>query len=425
MIAEAWRLGPDAPVTVLLPFMEDTALGPRSRAVYSLGRLRAPAAGNRLLLVLRDPDDYTRSLAARALTRAYADTARLAPSAVSELLVRAADDPSGPVRINAVRSLGGYEDSTLSGKVVGLLNDPLPGVQVTAAEALGELGGAEAGRALGRFAAGKGSYGLRRAALLSLARTDTAAFAAAAARWRTSADWRERAAAAEGSAVAGPGKSPAFLRDRDGRVVAAGLQAWSAEVEGPDPALVAAARPLLGHADAAVRSVAADAVARAADPADLAALARMYGATRRDSFPEAALSALNAIAAIGKSSAAAQARVDREFSPDSTGRTTTFSGGGRRRTGPRRRNAGGRPFRWRPAGRCRTIATWPRRYRRRPRLPRALTCSSRPSSAADRAGTVRPRCAADRRQFPPAGRPPLLRWQQLAPGGAQLRHPGR
>jgi cyclophilin family peptidyl-prolyl cis-trans isomerase/HEAT repeat protein len=318
MIAEAWRLGPDAPVTVLLPFMEDTALGPRSRAVYSLGRLRAPAAGNRLLLVLRDRDDYTRSLAARALTRAYADTAGLAPSAVSELLVRAADDPSGPVRINALRSLAGYADSTLSGKVVGLLSDPLPGVQVTAAEALGELGGAEAARALGRVAAGKGRYGLRRAALLSLARIDTAAFAAAAERWGTSADWRERAAAAEGSASAGPGKSPAFLRDGDGRVVAAGLQAWSGEVEGPDPALIAAARPLLGHADAAVRSVAADAVARAADPADLAALARMYGATRRDSFPEAALSALNAIAAIGKSSPAAQARVDREFLANST-----------------------------------------------------------------------------------------------------------
>ena len=41
----------------------------------------------------------------------------------------------------------------------------------------------------------------------------------------------------------------------------------------------------------AVRSVAADAVARAADPADLPALARMYGATGRDSFPDAALSA--------------------------------------------------------------------------------------------------------------------------------------
>jgi cyclophilin family peptidyl-prolyl cis-trans isomerase len=39
----------------------------------------------------------------------------------------------------------------------------------------------------------------------------------------------------------------------------------------------------------------------------------MYGATGRDSFPEAALSALGAILAIRKTGPAAQARVDREF----------------------------------------------------------------------------------------------------------------
>ncbi|MDQ3136636.1 MAG: peptidylprolyl isomerase, partial [Gemmatimonadota bacterium] len=87
---------------------------------------------------------------------------------------------------------------------------------------------------------------------------------------------------------------------------------------GNDPALLAAARPLLAHQDAAVRSVAADAVARAADPADLTALIRMYGATRRDSFPEAALSALSAVLAIRKSSAAAMGRVDREFLASAT-----------------------------------------------------------------------------------------------------------
>jgi cyclophilin family peptidyl-prolyl cis-trans isomerase/HEAT repeat protein len=313
ILAEAWRLGTDAPVTGLLPFMEDTNSGVRLRAVYSLGRLRAPAAGNRMLLVLRDPAPNVRSLAARALTRGYANAAKLAPSAVAELLLRAADDQSAPVRINAIRSLAGYEDAKLSGKLVPMLDDPLPNVQVTAAETLGELGGAEAVKGLTRAVGGKGRFALRRAALIGLARADTSAFTKAAATWRASPDWRERAAAAEGTAIAGPGGSPAFLADRDGRVVAAGLQAWSTEVEGPDPALLAAARPLLTHQDAAVRSVAADAVARAADPADLPALARMYGATRRDSFPEAALSALNGILAIRKSSPAAQARVDREF----------------------------------------------------------------------------------------------------------------
>jgi cyclophilin family peptidyl-prolyl cis-trans isomerase len=142
---------------------------------------------------------------------------------------------------------------------------------------------------------------------------DTAGFTAASSRWRGSADWRQRAVAAEGLAAAGPGKSPWFLADQDGRVIAAGLQAWSDAVEGPDAALLATARRLLSHPDAAVRSVAADAVARAADPTDLPALAAMYTRTGRDSFPEAALSALAGILAIRKTGPAAQARVDREF----------------------------------------------------------------------------------------------------------------
>ena len=317
VIAEAWRLGGDAPVTALLPFMDDTNPGPRLRAAYSLGRLRAAPAGNRMLLELRDPEAYIRSLAARSLTRSYADSARLAPSAVSDLLLRATEDPSPGVRINAIRSLAGYTDpalaSVLSTKLVLLLDDPLPGVQVQTAETLGGLGGEEAVKGLVRAAGGKGTFALRRTALVALGRADSVAFMQAAARWRASGDWRDRAAAAEGEALAGSRHSPAFLADRDGRVVAAGLQAWAGEVEGPDAALLAAARPLLAHPDAAVRSVAADAVARAADPADLPALARMYAATGRDSFPEAALSALSAILAIRKTGPAAQARIDREF----------------------------------------------------------------------------------------------------------------
>jgi cyclophilin family peptidyl-prolyl cis-trans isomerase/HEAT repeat protein len=313
VLAEAWRLGNDAPVTGLLPFMDDTNASPRLRAVYSLGRLRAPAAGNRMLLILNDPEAYIRSLAARALTRSYVDSARLAPSAVAGLLVRAADDKSPQVRINAIRSLAGYKDPKLGDRLVPMLDDPLQSVEVQIAETLGQLGGADATKGLARAAGGKGTFALRRTALVSLARVDSATFARVAAAWLASPDWRQRAAAAEGAAAAGPGAARAFLADRDGRVVAAGLQAWAGEVEGPDPALLVAARRLLGHADAAVRSVAADAVSRAADPADLPALARTYAASGRDSFPEAALSALGAILAIRKTGPAAQARVDREF----------------------------------------------------------------------------------------------------------------
>ena len=306
MVGDAWRLGTDAPVTGLLPFMEDTSPAVRQRAVYSLGRLRAPAAANRMLLVLRDASPYLRSLAARALTRSYAEAGGIAPGTVAALLVHAVDDEAPQVRINALRSLSEYRDSTLAGKITSLLDDPVANAQVQAAETLGELGGHEAVEALLRAVAGKGTFALRRTALVALARADSAAFGRAAPAWRGSSDWRQRAAAAEGSAIAGPGATPVFLTDRDGRVVAAGLQAWAGEVKGANPALLA-------HRDAGVRSVAADVVARAADVADLPALARMYAGTGRDSFPDAALSALGAILAIRRSGPAARARVDAEF----------------------------------------------------------------------------------------------------------------
>jgi cyclophilin family peptidyl-prolyl cis-trans isomerase len=82
-------------------------------------------------------------------------------------------------------------------------------------------------------------------------------------------------------------------------------------VTGTHPGLTAAARQLLSHNDAAVRSVAADVLARAADQADLPGLMKMYQRSLRDSFPDASLSALGAIVAIRRGSGAA--RVDREF----------------------------------------------------------------------------------------------------------------
>ena len=313
VLLESWRLGPDAPADALLPFADDTLVSRRWRAAFALGRLRAPAAAERLSVLLRDREGLVRGIAARALTRGYAQAAGLAPRTVADLLARAAGDGNPQVKINAVRSLGGYADSTLATFVLPLLSDPIPNVQVQAAATLGELGGGEAVRALVRLATGKGLFAVRREALLGLARADSAAFVSAAGPWRGSGDWRERAVAAEGLATAGPGAAPWFLTDKDGRVVAAGLQAWAAELEGADSALVRASRPLLAHADAGVRSVAADVVGRAASLGDLPALVQAYRRTARDSFPEAAIAAAGAAAAIRRAAPEAQARVDREF----------------------------------------------------------------------------------------------------------------
>ena len=313
MLLESWRLGADARADALLAFADDTARIVRWRALFSLARLRAPGAANQLIAALRADDPDTREVAARALTREYAEAARIAPATLAGLLARAIDDPDPGVRVNAIRSLGTYHDSTFISAVGSKVNDTDPNVRVQAALSLGEMPGAAAAATLRRVFSAKGTFALRREALLGLARADPSRFAGAAGAWRTSADWRERAAAAEGWARSGRPGTPWFVSDTDGRVVAAGLQAWADTVSGPDRALAAAARRLITHPDAVVRSVAADALTRTSDPADLAPLTVMYNRSLRDSFPDAALSALGAVVAIRRAGGAARTRVDREF----------------------------------------------------------------------------------------------------------------
>src|SRR5262249_10165461 len=149
-----------------------------------------PAAAARMLLALRDQDPFIRSLAARALTRGYAEAARLTGTSVADVLARLASDPNIQVRINALGALGSYRDSTLASRIMPQLDGQVPNVQVAAAEAMGNLGGSEAAKGLVRRAGEKGPFAVRRAALIALGAVDTAGYTVAAAAWRTSADWR-------------------------------------------------------------------------------------------------------------------------------------------------------------------------------------------------------------------------------------------
>ncbi len=296
---ESWRLGRRASVDALLPVFMGGSEDGRFSAAFSLVRLRAAAAVPRFLDVVGSRAAAgTRALAARGLARVMVDSAGLEHAPVEDLLLRATRDEDAGVRIAALRSLASYQDPAASAKVLPLLGDPLQNVQVQAAEALGALGGPEAGTALaGVVTGGKGSWALRRQALLSLAQADSAGFRAAAAGWAGSSDWRERAVAGEAMAAAAPGALGPFLSDADPRVVAATLGAWGRGGTAADTAYIAACRRLIQARDAVVRSAAADALALAADPADRPALLDAYRAGARDSIPDARWSVLGALQA--------------------------------------------------------------------------------------------------------------------------------
>ena len=308
---EAWRLGPLAPVAELLPLTGDTTDAVRLGAVYSLARLRTPSAGNRLIGAVRDENPVVRATAIRALTKSYADSAGLAPATLADLAARAADDDDAGVRVNALATLGSFHDPRFAGRIVPRLGDPQPNVRVRAATTLGELGGPAAAEALTRLLAAREAFAVRSEALVALARIDSAAARSHLQSWAASADWRERAVAAR-AILARHGDPSPFIHDSDPRVVAAALQDWTDGARPPTDSMVAAARALLASPDAAVRSVAADVLARRPDPADIPALRAAVLASRRDSVPDAAQSALGAIAAVARLSDGARAEVDRE-----------------------------------------------------------------------------------------------------------------
>ncbi len=313
-VTEAWRLGKNAPVDGLLGMVSTDDDDMRWNIYYSLGRLRAPAAASRMLDALGDRYPLTRAAAARTLTKAYADSSRLDGESVARLLLRATDDTDPGVRVQALRSLATFKRGELGARATTLLDDPVPGVAVEAATVLRDMPDPKVATELVRVvSSSKGTFARRRAALVSLAAVDSAAFLKLESSWSSSQDWRARAAAAEAWTKVRPGGRREFLQDSDGRVVAAALDAWGTSAGEHDTAFVEACRGLVNHRDAAVRSLAADGLAREPAESDIAALSNAYRRASRDSFPEARLSDLGALKAIAKLSDAAARRVDQEF----------------------------------------------------------------------------------------------------------------
>jgi cyclophilin family peptidyl-prolyl cis-trans isomerase/HEAT repeat protein len=312
-LLEAWRLGRRAPLAELTRFADDPATDTRRRAIYSLGRLRAPQGAARLIAALGDRDPSVRAVAARGLTKALLDSAQLAPRAATDRLRPLLDDPDPQVRINALRALASFRDSGLTAAVAPRVADQDIGVAVQAETTLGVLGGALAVQTLTARAAGS-VFALRRQAMIGLAQADSAAGLAAVAALFGDADWRWRSVAAEACGAArARDRLEALLDDPDGRVAAQALQGLQRIVPSADSGLRGRARRLLAHADPAVRSVAADLLGRAPDPEDVDALVEAYRRAEGDPFNDARLSAVAALGAIAATGSTGRGRVATQF----------------------------------------------------------------------------------------------------------------
>src|SRR6267378_3663317 len=195
-LLEAWRLGSRAPVTELVRYTDATAVTTRWHALYALARLRAPPGAARLVRALGDQDDRIRTVAARGITRALLDSAKLDAQPVIDGLRLLLDDRDAHIRINALRAVASFRDSTLSPAVVRLVADRDLGVEVQAETTLGVLRGAAAVAALrGRLTSSV--FALKRQALIALAQADSPSGVAAAATVASDADWRWRSVAAD------------------------------------------------------------------------------------------------------------------------------------------------------------------------------------------------------------------------------------
>ncbi len=292
-VLDAWRFGANMPADAILPFVSDTSNDLRWRALYSLGRARAPVGGKVILRAATEPQPILREAAVKALVRRMADSAALPLASVRGALLRGFDDERPGVRINALGAAASFADSSYAARTASLLGDPDQNVRVAAATALGEMKSPASAIALAAAFDKKGaSWALRRASLAALARLDTAAFAPRAAGWLGSPDLRDRlsALAAWGSInSADPAVFRTALTDPDATVQSAALAAWQSAAPRGDSSVASAARARLTSTSAELRAGAAEALRATATLADLDPLLAAWRLSASEGDPNARL----------------------------------------------------------------------------------------------------------------------------------------
>jgi cyclophilin family peptidyl-prolyl cis-trans isomerase/HEAT repeat protein len=312
-LAEAWRLGDDAPITLLVQYADVQSDPARQAAVYSLGRLRAKDAANTFLRAVHDQNPLIRSWAVRALTANLADSAGLDRSGTARWITPLLEDSDPHVRTNALRSLGTYRDPQFTALVVNSLADSDPNVRAQALVTLGQVGGEEAAAVLAE-ATTQGTQAQRRQALLGLARAGRDQALILSAAWITEADWSFRAAGAEALGLVGGDTALAWLvdltRDLDARVVARSYEA----LIGIDSIRAnEMARTLVVHDDVVVRSLAARRIGRAPARSDVELLVRAYELSLADAINDARIASVTALAAVSELGFSERLAVEDQF----------------------------------------------------------------------------------------------------------------
>jgi cyclophilin family peptidyl-prolyl cis-trans isomerase len=212
-------------------------------------------------------------------------------------LLRALRDPESQVRVNAIRALGSHRHAEVVAALDAALRGSDPYDAWTAAESLGRLGdfALSAAPHLAQVTADPTRPpAIRAAALASLAQVDSIAGRGVARQLARDADWRVRAAAGRLLAAPLTGAGIALARDPDPRVAGATLDA----ARGEGGSLRLLATEALGSPDVRVRTAALGVLGRDPDATLLPVLLSAYGRARTDAENDAAMAALQALAAL-------------------------------------------------------------------------------------------------------------------------------
>src|SRR5207244_3925350 len=131
-LLETWRLGARAPIPTLMREARNPDPVARGNAISALARLRTARGVTALVDALRDSEVAVRAVALRGLSRALTDSAQLPARDVTSRIAPLLADGDSHVRVNALRALASFHDSTLAALALPLTADPDVNVVVQA-----------------------------------------------------------------------------------------------------------------------------------------------------------------------------------------------------------------------------------------------------------------------------------------------------